>query len=112
LSRCSSRYSSGRSRASRPSRHSGKDDVVTLLIDAVVITISSGCLIAALLHGRAAVHDDWASIPAVTSSRRAARAGSLVGWISALEGIVLGAAALIPAVSNDSANRTARPITT
>lgn len=107
----------------------GDDDLATLLAGGVVITISSVCLIAALMRGRAAVDGDRVSIPTVVSSRRVARVGSLVGWIGALavvaigviqhyqhvdmallEGIVLGGAALIPAVGNDSANRTARRI--
>jgi hypothetical protein len=109
---------------------SGEGGAVTLLTGTVAITISSVCLIVALLRGRAAVHDDWVSIPAATRSQRAARVGSLLGWIGALavaatgviqhyqqvdtallQGIVLGGATLIPAVGNDSANRMARQIT-
>lgn len=108
----------------------GDDYEATLLVGSVVITISSVCLIAAVMRGRAAVDGDLVSIPTAVNSRRLARVGSLVGWIGALavvatgvirhyqqvdmallEGIVLGGAALIPAVGNDSVNRTARRIT-
>ncbi|RSM39944.1 hypothetical protein DMB66_57700 [Actinoplanes sp. ATCC 53533] len=108
----------------------GDDDLATLLVGSIANTISSVCLIAALLRGRTAINGDWVSIPTAVSSRRVARTGSLVGWIGALavvatgitqhyqhvdmtllKGIVLGGAALIPAVSNDSANRMARRTT-
>ena len=102
----------------------GQADAATLLVGGVVITTSSACLLAALLRGHSAVHGDWVSVSAARTAGRVARVGALIGWLGALavlatgtvqhyqhvdrallEGVILAATALIPAVSNDSAHR-------
>ena len=104
--------------------------VLTLLAWAVLL-VSAGCAVMALVRGRASVHGDRVSLPALRASRSLARAGSTVGWVGALAivvtgllrhlqgaddaligGIVLGAGALIPAVCNDGALRIAKRLIT
>jgi hypothetical protein len=97
-----------------------------------------GLGLAAARLGATVLATDWApqmvaefasraARPAIRASRSLSRAGSLIGWLSALviamtgfvqqlqdvdnallEGLVLGAAALIPAFCNDTAYRIAK----